>query len=208
MKRLGILAFMISSVAWVCAAQTAKSTAPAEIAIHAGKVLDVRTGNYLSDQTIWIEGDRIKAIGKTADISSQLPAGTKMIDLSNATVLPGLIDCHTHLTMTPYDSGPAGLHASYPRQALTGARNARVTLEAGFTTIRNVGASGYSDFAVRDGIQAGENPRPRSLTAGPALSITGGHGDENFLAPEFHASGDGVADGVDEVTKKVRLNIK
>src|ERR1700684_675017 len=208
MKRLGILAFMISSVAWVCAAQTAKSTAPAEIAIHAGKVLDVRTGNYLSDQTIWIEGDRIKAIGKTADISSQVPAGTKMIDLSNATVLPGLIDCHTHLTMTPYDSGPAGLHASYPRQALTGARNARVTLEAGFTTVRNVGASGYSDIALRDAIKAGDVPGPRMLVSGPALGITGGHADNNFLAPQYHWSDDGVADGVDGVTLKVREDIK
>src|SRR5579863_182380 len=153
MKRLGISVFLLLAMAWACAAQMAKSTAPAEIAIHAGKVLDVRTGNYLSDQTIWIEGDRIKAIGKTAEISSRLPAATKMIDLSNATVLPGLIDCHTHLTMTPYDAGPAGLHASYPRQALTGARNARVTLEAGFTTVRNVGASGYSDIALRDAIK-------------------------------------------------------
>src|SRR6202046_1935850 len=208
MKRLGILAFMISSVAWVCAAQTAKSTAPAEIAIHAGKVLDVRTGNYLNDQTIWIEGDRVKPIGKTADISSQLPAGTKMIDLSNATVLPGLIDCHTHLTMTPYDSGPAGLHISYPRQALTGARNARVTLEAGFTTVRNVGAGGYSDIALRDAIKAGDVPGPRMLVSGPPLSITGGHGDENFLAPQYDWSSDGVADGVDGVMTKVLENIK
>jgi len=115
----------------VCGAQTPKVSAPAEIAVHAGKVLDVRTGNYLTDQIIWIEGDRIKAIGKAAEISSELPAGAKVIDLSNATVLPGLIDCHTHLTYTPYMSGPAGLHVSYPRQALIGARNARVTLEAG-----------------------------------------------------------------------------
>jgi imidazolonepropionase-like amidohydrolase len=208
MKRLGILAVLVSSMAWVCAAQTAKSAAPAEIAIHAGKVLDVRTGNYLSDQTIWIEGDRIKAIGKTAEISSQLPAGTKMIDLSNATVLPGLIDCHTHLTMTPYDSGPAGLHASYPRQALTGARNARVTLEAGFTTVRNVGANGYADIALRDAIKAGDVPGPRMLVSGPALGITGGHADNNFLAPQYHWSDDGVADGVDGVTLKVREDIK
>src|SRR5580704_16472138 len=207
MKRLGILAVLVSSMAWVCAAQTAKSAAPAEIAIHAGKVLDVRTGNYLSDQTIWIDGDRIKAIGKTAEISGRLPAGTKMIDLSNATVLPGLIDCHTHLTMTPYDSGPAGLHASYPRQALTGARNARVTLEAGFTTVRNVGASGYSDLALRDAINAGDIPGPRMLASGPPLSITGGHGDQNFLAPQFAFSEDGVADGAD-VVHKVRENIK
>src|SRR6202161_4428318 len=208
MKRLGILAFFVSSMAWVCAAQTAKSAAPAEMAIHAGKVLDVRTGNYLSDQIIWIEGDRIKAIGNASDISSKLPPATKIIDLSNSTILPGLIDCHTHLTMTPYDSGPAGLHLSYPRQALTGARNARVTLEAGFTTVRNVGASGYSDIALRDAIKAGDVPGPRMLVSGPALGITGGHADNNFLAPQYHWSDDGVADGVDGVTLKVREDIK
>ena len=147
MKRLGLLCFSLFVLAGLCGAQTPKASAPAEIAIRAGKVLDVRTGNYLTDQIIWIEGDRIKAIGKAAEISNQLPADAKVIDLSNATVLPGLIDCHTHLTYTPYMSGPAGLHVSYPRQALIGARNARVTLEAGFTTVRNVGANGYSDIA-------------------------------------------------------------
>src|ERR1700735_2352592 len=208
MKRLGLLCFSLFVLAGVCAAQTPKASAPAEIAVHAGKVLDVRTGNYLTDQIIWIEGDRIKAIGKAAEISSQLPAGAKVIDLSNATVLPGLIDCHTHLTYTPYMSGPAGLHISYPRQALIGARNARVTLEAGFTTVRNVGANGYSDVALRDAIRAGDVPGPRILASGPALSITGGHADENFLAPQFNFSSDGVADGVDGVTAKVRQNIK
>src|SRR5271154_420768 len=208
MKRLGILVFLVSVTALVCAAQAAKSVAPAEVAIHAGKVLDVRTGNYLSDQTIWIEGDRIKAIGKAADISSRIPAGAKIIDLSNATVLPGLIDCHTHLTYSPYLLGPAGLHISYPREALLGARNARVTLEAGFTTVRNVAAGGYSDIALRDAIRAGDVPGPRILASGPALSITGGHADENFLAPQFNFSSDGVADGVDGVTVKVRENIK
>lgn len=190
-----------------CAAQT-KNDAPATVAIHAGKVLDVHTGNYANDQIIWIEGDRIKAIGSASDLTKKLPPGTKVIDLSNFTVLPGLIDCHTHLTMTPYDSGPAGLHASYPRQALTGARNARVTLEAGFTTVRNLGASGYADIALRDAIKAGDVPGPRMLVSGPPLSITGGHGDENFLAPQFGWSSDGVADGIDGVTKKVREDIK
>jgi imidazolonepropionase-like amidohydrolase len=110
--------------------------------------------------------------------------------------------------MTPYSSGPAGLHISYPRQALTGAKNARITLEAGFTTVRNVGADGYSDVALRDAIRAGDVPGPRMLVSGPPLSITGGHGDENFLAPQFGWSSDGVADGVDGVTKKVRENVK
>ena len=77
-----------------------------------------------------------------------------MIDLSKSTVLPGLIDCHTHLTMTPYDSGLSSVQLSSPRQALTGARNARVTLQAGFTTVRNVGAAGYADIALRDAINA------------------------------------------------------
>src|SRR5271156_4170640 len=208
MKRLGLLCLFVLILTGVGDAQTTKATAQTAIVIHAGKVLDVRTGNYLADQIIWIEGERIKAIGKRAEISSQLPAGAKIIDLSNATVLPGLIDCHTHLTYSPYLLGPAGLHISYPREALLGARNARVTLEAGFTTVRNVAAGGYSDIALRDAIKAGDVPGPRMLVSGPPLSITGGHGDENFLAPQYDWSSDGVADGVDGVTKKVRENIK
>ena len=208
MIRFGLLCLFWLILIGTCSAQAPKVSAPAEIAIQAGKVLDVRTGNYLTDQIIWIEGDRIKAIGKAPEISRQIPAGAKVIDLSNATVLPGLIDCHTHLTYTPYMSGPAGLHISYPRQALIGAHNARLTLEAGFTTVRNVGANGYSDIALRDSIRSGEVPGPRILASGPALSITGGHGDENFLAPQFNFSNDGVANGVDGVTTKVRENIK
>jgi imidazolonepropionase-like amidohydrolase len=208
MKRLAFLIWIFFR-AQICAAQTkAPAAPPAEIAVHAGKVLDVRTGKYAADQVIWIEGDRIKAIGSASEMSAKIPAGAKTIDLSKYTVLPGLIDCHTHLTMTPYDSGLAGVRISYPRMALTGARNARVTLEAGFTTVRNVGASGYSDIALRDAINAGDVPGPRMLVSGPPLSITGGHGDTNFLAPQFNWSDDGVADGVEGVQKKVREDIK
>ncbi len=205
--RIALMVLVVAALAGTSAAQT-KPAAPAEVAIRAGKVLDVRTGQYATDQIIWIEGDRIKAIGAAAEMTAKLPAGTKMLDLSKSTVLPGLIDCHTHLTLTPYSSGPAGLHVSYPRQALTGAKNARITLEAGFTTVRNVGADGYSDVALRDAIRAGDVPGPRMLVSGPALSITGGHGDENFLAPQFGWSSDGVADGVDGVTRKVREDVK
>ena len=208
MRRLGILFLMAMAAAGICAGQEAKKAAPASVAIRAGKILDVRTGNYQADQIIWIEGDKIKAIGNAAEIEKQLPAGVKTIDLSKATVLPGLIDCHVHLTGSPYLLGPVGLHTSYTREALLGARNARVTLEAGFTTVRNVGAGGYADIALRDAIKAGDVPGPRMLVSGPALSITGGHGDENFLAPQYHATGDGVADGVDAVMAKVRENIK
>lgn len=208
MKRLGILILLAMSASGICAAQEAKASAPAVVAVRAGQVLDVRTGNYAKDQIIWIEGDKIKSIGNAADIEKQLPAGAKRIDLSRATVLPGLVDCHTHLTGSPYLLGPIGFHTSYPREALLGAKHARLTLEAGFTTVRNVGAGGYADVALRDAIRAGDVPGPRMLVSGPALSITGGHGDENFLAPQYHASGDGVADGVDAVMVKTRENIK
>jgi imidazolonepropionase-like amidohydrolase len=207
MKRLGILVISLLCLAGLSSAQQPSSQSTTSVAIKAGKVLDVHTGSYSSDQIIWIEGGKIRAIGKSAEISAQLPAGIRVIDLSNLTVLPGLIDCHTHLTMSPYLMGPSGLHASYPRQALLGARNARVTLEAGFTTVRNVGAAGYSDIALRDAINAGDVPGPRMLASGPPLSITGGHGDQNFLGPQFDFSDDGVADGAD-VIHKVRENIK
>jgi imidazolonepropionase-like amidohydrolase len=208
MKRLVWFFLLALFMPGISLAQQSATAPAASVAIHAGKVLDVRTGKYAANQIIWVEGERIKAIGNAADIEKQLPAGTKTLDLSRYTVLPGMIDCHTHLTYRPIDSGPAGLHVSYPRQALIGARNARVTLEAGFTTVRNVGAGGYSDIALRDSINAGEVPGPRVIPSGPALSITGGHGDENYLAPQFNFSMDGVADGVDGVIHKVRENIK
>jgi imidazolonepropionase-like amidohydrolase len=206
MRRFGISIVVSLLMATVCHAQESKAPAGASVAIRAGKVLDVRTGNYGSDQIIWIEGEKIKAIGKAAEIQKQLAAGTKIIDLSSLTILPGLIDSHTHLTSSPQTLGPARLRLSYPRMALLGARNARVTLEAGFTTVR--AADGYSDIALRDAIRAGDVAGPRMLASGPSLSITGGHGDENFLAPQFASSKHGVANGVEGVTAKVRENIK
>ena len=95
-----------------------------------------------------------------------------------------------------------------PRETLTGAKNARMTLQAGFTTVRNVGASAYSDVALRDAINAGDVPGPRMLVSGPPLGITGGHCDNNLLPYEYHASADGVADGIAGVQHKVRENIK
>jgi len=175
---------------------------PNRIVIRAGHLLEVKTGKMLENQTIVVEGERIVSIG------GAVPAGAKAIDLPNATVLPGMIDVHTHLTMDPEDLGLRGLTISVPRQALKGAKNARATLLAGFTTVRNVHAEGYSDVALRDAINAGDVPGPRMLVSGPALGITGGHCDNNLLPANYHASGDGVADGVAAVQRKVRENIK
>jgi len=186
--------------------QSANTPASRRVVVRAGRILDVKTGNMLSGQAIVIEGDKIVSVGPAAD--AKLSPATRTIDLPNATVLPGLIDAHTHLTFDPANLGYEGLGISYPREALIGARNARVTLEAGFTTVRNVGAGGYSDVALRDAINAGDVPGPRMLVSGPAMGITGGHCDDNLLAPQFHATELGVADGVDAVRHKVRENIK
>jgi imidazolonepropionase-like amidohydrolase len=179
---------------------------PHHLVIRPGHVLDVKTGNTLSGQAIVIEDDKIVSVGPAAD--AKLAPGTESIDLPNATVLPGLIDAHTHLTFDTNQIGYPALGISVPREALTGAKNARITLEAGFTTVRNVGASGYSDVALRDAINAGDVPGPRMLVSGPALGITGGHCDENLLPFEFHYQAEGVADGIAAVQHKVREVIK
>src|ERR1700688_3870110 len=185
------------------AAGAQSSPAPKMVAIRAGRLLDVKTGKTLSNQVIVIQDDKIVSVGS----SNQIPAGALTIDLSNATVLPGLIDAHTHITGTT-NFGYSRLGISIPREALNGARNARLTLDAGFTTIRNVGASGFTDVALRDAINAGDVPGPRMLVSGPALSITGGHCDNNLLPFESHVQNEGVADGVEAVQHKTREIIK
>ena len=175
------------------------------VVVHAGHLLDVKTGKLLADQTLVIEDGRIISTGGAAE--AKIPGDAVRIELPNATVLPGLIDAHTHLTMEPrfgYDR----LVLSVPREALIGAKNARLTLLAGFTTVRNVGARDFSDVALRDAINAGDVPGPRLLVSGPPLSITGGHCDNNMLPFEYHATSDGVADGIAAVQHKVRENIK
>jgi len=196
---------MFVLVVLMLAAQAFAQQSSKTIIIHAGRVLDVKTGKMLSDQMLVIEGGKIVSIGGSAE--TKAPADAVRIDLANATLLPGLIDAHTHLTMDP-KFGYERLGVSIPREALTGAKNARLTLEAGFTTVRNVGADGYSDVALRDAINAGDVPGPRMLVSGPALSITGGHCDNNLLPSEYHATGYGVADGIAAVQHKVRENIK
>jgi imidazolonepropionase-like amidohydrolase len=186
---------------------TAQQPKPAgRVMVHAGRLLDVRTGKTLNDQAIVIDGGKIVSVGPFTQASHS--PGDRLIDLGNATVLPGLTDAHTHMTSDPRDVGYEGLGISIPRSTLVGARNARLTLEAGFTTVRNVGADGYSDVALRDAINAGDVPGPHMLVSGPPLGITGGHCDENLLPFEYHDTAGGVADGVEGVQHKVRETIK
>lgn len=206
-KFFSLLVVLCSVVLWGVTTEGQTDPAAAKtVAVRAGRLLDVKTGKTLANQTIVIEGDKIERVAETSG-DELLPAGATVIDLPNATVLPGLIDAHTHLTVNP-DFGYSMLGISIPRQALIGAHNARVTLEAGFTTVRNVAAYSYADVALRDAINAGEVPGPRMLVSGPPLSITGGHCDNNLLPYEFHETYPGVADGVEGVQHKTREIIK
>ncbi len=202
---------IIMALASLSLSQTAADKAPTQeplkrVLVRAGHLLDVKTGKILDNQAILIEGDKVVSVGPAP--GNQATSGAITINLPNATVLPGLIDAHTHLTGDPKNIGYQSLGISVPRDALTGAKNARLTLQAGFTSVRNVGAPGYSDVALRDAINAGDIPGPRMLVSGPALSITGGHCDNNLLPYEYHATSDGAADGIEAVQHKVREIIK
>jgi len=178
MKRHLAIFSILSLLTFLGATAIAQSPAQAakRVIVHAGKYLDVKSGKTLTNQTIVIEGDKIVSVGGDA---KPMPADI-IVDLTGATILPGLIDVHTHLTANP-QFGYEVLGISVPREALIGAKNARITLEAGFTTVRNVGATAYSDVALRDAISDGDVPGPRILASGPPLGITGGHCDNNLL---------------------------
>jgi len=153
------------------------------VAIRAGKVLDVKTGTYLIQQVIWIEGERIRQMGLASELLRQLPIGTPVIDLSDATVLPGLIDCHVHLTVSPESlanataaaqaRGSSGIGDPDPssrRLTEIAKQNARITIEGGFTTVRNLGSLDNADIELRDAIGSGDIVGPRMLVAGAALT--------------------------------------
>jgi imidazolonepropionase-like amidohydrolase len=169
-------------------------------------LLDVKSGKLLDGQTIVVAGETIESIGPSAQVTAQ--AGDKVIDLGGMTVLPGLIDVHTHLTMNTDFDPFREVTSTDAKEAINGVVNARKTLMAGFTTARNVGAGGYTDVDLRDAINSGQVPGPHLLVSGPALGITGGHCDDNLLPFSYHQISDGVADGIAEVQRKVRQNIK
>ncbi len=176
-------------------------------AIKAGRLLDVVNGKALEKQIILIEGDKIKAVGNEGSIP--IPSNAIIIDLSDATVLPGLIDCHTHITAQPENYIDDLFRKSPIDYAVTAHLYAQRTLQAGFTACRDVGSAEFIDVALKKAIDAGKIPGPRLFVAGYGIGSTGGHADLNGFSPYLRFDNfDGIADGADAIRKKVRWNIK
>jgi imidazolonepropionase-like amidohydrolase len=202
--QLALMKITIALLGLACGVTLAATPDSSPVALRCGHLLDIQSGNLIASAVILTAGGKIQDVGPGLAI----PSGMQVIDLPEATCLPGLIDVHVHLTGDPTDSGYQSLGVSVPRSTVTGVKNARLTLLAGFTSVRNVGASGYSDVALRDGIEAGDIDGPRMLVSGPPLGITGGHCDNDLLAPEFHYTGPNVADGPWAARAKVREVVK
>ena len=173
------------------------------ILIKPKQILDVRSGKLINAD-ILVESGVIKKVAKNIPIKSEY----EIIDLRDMTVLPGLMDAHVHLTGNTDLKGHEGISESSYLATIYGVKNAKETLMAGFTTVRNVGASNYSDVALRDGIEQKAIVGPTLLVSGPPLGITGGHCDSNILPAEYEYKAQGVADGPWEVRRKVRENKK
>ncbi len=178
------------------------------LVVRPARLLDVTTGDLLTDRAVVVDGDRIAAVVSAAEA----PSDATVVDLPGATLLPGLVDCHAHL-VGEIDSGQGYtemLTRTGAQEAMTGVRNARDTLHAGFTSVRDVGNyRAFVDVALRDAIDAGWLPGPRMMVAGAFIGCRGGGGDISGLAPDAaeHVPAElrvGIVDTVEAVTSAVR----
>jgi imidazolonepropionase-like amidohydrolase len=174
--------------------------------ITADRMLDVATGAYISAPALLVEGGRITKLGSQSSLAP--PADSVRVDLKGMTILPGLIDMHVHLTGDAEKHGYSALADGVADQVVSGAHNAQVTLLAGFTTVRNVGAEAYTDIALRRGINDGKILGPRIVGAGEAIGATGGHCDSNLLPVDYGKQSEAVADGPWALVAKVRRQAK
>jgi imidazolonepropionase-like amidohydrolase len=195
-----------------CLAFAAEGQQQGTYALKAARLFDSAAGTIVQPGLVIVADGKVQSVGGTA-----VPAGATVIDLKDATLLPGFIDAHTHLTsdFDPDFNGAQlrGLQRTIPEQAIRAAENARKTLMAGFTTVRDVGSSDFLDVGLRDAINAGVVPGPRMLVAVHALGSTGGHcdGGEGFRFGALdHEAGprDGVINSEDDARYAVRFNIK
>jgi imidazolonepropionase-like amidohydrolase len=179
----------------------ALSTASADtVAVSADRMVDVLTGRVVDHPLITITDGRIAAVGQ----GSAIPSGARHIDLKGMTLLPGLIDMHTHLTSDPRFSGYRRLQFTDNFWTVVGVANAKKTLEAGFTTVRNVGSANYDDVAIKQAIEQGIVSGPRIVPATYAIGATGGHCDATELPPSVSVQRPAVANGPEEIRATVR----
>lgn len=190
----------------LCTVVASTVVAQQRTVVRAARMLDVESGRIVPNAVVVIEGEKIVAVNP-----AQPPAGAQTIDLGDVTLLPGLMDMHTHLTFDlDKDFFIRAVTESPVDEALRGVANARKVLLAGFTTVRNVGSGGFSDVALMRAIDAGRVDGPRIFPAGHSLGITGGHCDTTGFAPGIaeNSPKEGTADGVDQVLLAVRYQIK
>lgn len=208
MRKLAATIFGVITIGLIPQTSANEAHGPLTV-IHAGQLLDVKTGKLHPNRFIIIDGERIRNIvGQRGMENLDDDNIDEFIDLSGMTVLPGLSDAHVHLTSDAKTHGYKRLTVSTPRAAITGVMNAKRTLEAGFTTIRNLGAPGFTDVDLMNAIEDGDIAGPRVIPAGRSIGITGGHCDNNLLPFEYRKKSGGVADGPWAVRAKVRENKK
>ena len=205
---------LVGMVLAVVAAAAARAQAPAAaapiVAIRAGTLIDGTGAPPVRNAVIVVRGDRIEAAGAAV----RIPAGARVIDWSRYTILPGFIDAHVHLASRPLGVGDfvhRGVTDDEGDDALWGATNARATLLAGFTTVRDVGSGTFANIALMHAIDAGRVPGPRMVAAGHLIGISGGHCDLDGLAPYVvpeRGPLEGIAAGADQVSEAVRLQVK
>ncbi len=205
--RLAVLGLIPAAILLVGAG--AARSAPGPTLVKAARMFDARNGRIVTPGVVLVEGGTIKAVGSQAAAS-----GAQVVDLGDATLLPGFMDAHTHITGEP---GPdwrqdliEGMEQTVAERTLTAADLARRTLMSGFTTLRNLGAGDYIDVGLRNAIARGKAVGPRMLVATSSLGTTGGHCDNNFGRRGLFAreTGEAVADGPDGLRAVVRRNIK
>ncbi|MGE5321843.1 MAG: amidohydrolase family protein [Actinomycetota bacterium] len=208
-----LIVFLFLAAISVFAQRAAKTPAPKTIYVRAGRLFDATSDKLRDNVVIEIVGDRIQSV--TPAQSAAIPKGSTVIDLSHATVLPGLIDCHVHLGARAdrYDEIYRFKDTPFS-SAFAAVVNARKTLEAGFTSVRDVGSLPFLAVDLRNSINEGLVPGPRIVASGPPISITGGHGDLNNFSPQTRVSmfpeerDFQIADGVDQVRHVVRAQVK